>query len=50
MTEHYTCSSCEAEFKIKHKLDPSYYEVNFCPFCGGTIEEEEWDDDDREYE
>ena len=47
MQSHYSCESCEAEFKIKHSMDDTYYEVNFCPFCGASIEEEE---DDTEYD
>lgn len=50
MTEHYTCNSCDAEFKLKHNLDRTYYEVNYCPFCGAEIEEEDWDDDRTDYE
>ena len=50
MTEHYTCNHCDAEFKIKHDLDSSYYEVTFCPFCGADIEEEDWGDDKSEDE
>lgn len=45
MIQSYECSACEAEFKIKHKLDESYYSVNYCPFCGAEIEEEEFFDD-----
>ena len=43
---HYKCGSCDADFKIKHSLDPSYYEVNFCPFCGGEIDNEEEEESD----
>jgi rRNA maturation endonuclease Nob1 len=46
MQRNYNCDSCDAEFKVKHSLDETYYEVNFCPFCGGQIEE----DDDNETE
>ena len=46
---HYNCDSCDADFKIKHSLDNSFYEVNFCPFCGGEIDNEEQSflDDDQ---
>ena len=47
MQRQYQCDNCDAEFKIKHSLDEGYYEVNFCPFCGASIEEEE---DDSEYD
>jgi len=49
MQKQFTCASCDGEFKIKHSMDDSYYEVNFCPFCGAEIEEEE-DDDEDEYD
>ena len=39
--KQYHCDHCDAEFKIKHTLDEAYYEVNFCPFCGGEIVEDE---------
>ena len=48
MYKHYTCDDCDADFKVKHNLDEKYYEVNFCPFCGGVIEAEEDDIDDDE--
>lgn len=49
MRSTHTCDNCEAEFKIKHSMDETYYEVNFCPFCGASIEKDE-DDDDYEDE
>lgn len=49
MQRNYQCDSCDAEFKIKHSLDEAYYEVNFCPFCGGQIEEDD-DEETDDYE
>lgn len=46
MQKQYQCDSCEAEFKVRHSLDETYYEVMFCPFCGGDITDEEEDDTD----
>jgi hypothetical protein len=43
---HYNCTSCEADFKLKHSLDESFFEVNFCPFCGGEIDNEEEEESD----
>ena len=40
MYKLYTCDSCDARFKIKHELDDSYYVVNFCPFCGAQVDDE----------
>lgn len=48
MQSNFQCDSCDAEFKIKHNLDDAYYEVNFCPFCGGAIDEEETEENDDE--
>ena len=46
MKLHYHCNNCDAEFKIRHEMDDTYYEVNFCPFCGSDIEnDEEFDND-----
>ena len=36
---NFECDHCGALFKIEHKLDEHYYEVYFCPFCGGEISE-----------
>lgn len=44
----YICYSCDAHFKIKHTMDEDYYEVNFCPFCGSSIEEEQEEVEDDE--
>lgn len=46
MQKQITCNECEAEFKIKHSLDETFYEVNFCPFCGREI----WEQDEEEIE
>jgi len=48
MRRSYHCDHCEADFKISHKMDEEYYEVNFCPFCGAQVDDE--DDEDDEYE
>ena len=48
MTNNYTCPQCDAFFKIKHDMDESYYEVNFCPFCGSDRDTEEEDEEDYE--
>ena len=45
MQKAYKCDSCEADFKIKHTQDESYYDVNFCPFCGAQIDEEQETED-----
>ena len=38
---HYECYSCDAVFKIRHDLDPNYYNIEHCPFCGESLEAEE---------
>lgn len=47
MQKHFICESCDGEFKIKHTMDETYYEVNFCPFCGAEINEEEEGNEDE---
>lgn len=37
----YNCYNCDAGFKLRHDMDEDYYEVNFCPFCGSSIDEEQ---------
>lgn len=48
-SKSYTCSECDAIFKIRHDLDRSYYEVMFCPFCSAALEEDEEEDEDDTY-
>ena len=45
------CESCEAEYKIKHKLNERYYIIEYCTFSGTELLEEledeiEWNEDD----
>jgi len=46
--KQYECYHCDAIFKIKHSLQDETYQVYFCPFCGGDIEEE--GDEDMDYD
>lgn len=49
MLKEYECYHCDALFKIKHQMEDENYQVFFCPFCGGDIEEEQEEDlDDDE--
>ena len=38
------CASCEAEFTLRHDMDDDHYRIEYCPFCGEMLE------DDEEYE
>jgi len=42
--QHFECIECEAVFKIKFDLDEDYYNVQFCPFCGSEIDEDQKDE------
>ena len=46
MNANYNCYSCDAEFKIKHSMESEFYEVNYCPFCGAEIVDEELEEDE----
>ena len=46
--QHHECVECDAVFKIKHDLDEHHYKVGFCPFCGGTIDEDQIDEQDED--
>jgi|TARA_R110000744_G_scaffold17549_5_gene47478 hypothetical protein len=35
------CSSCEGVGSFLHDLDHTFYNVEFCPFCGEELELEE---------
>lgn len=51
--KHYECDSCEAVFKIGFDMDPNYYQVKHCPFCGVELPEEDrheaWDIEDIDH-
>lgn len=45
------CLECEAEFTLRHDMDDDHYKVEFCPFCGVELDnEEEYDFTDEEEE
>tara|TARA_B100002019_G_C21233367_1_gene581362 strand:- start:824 stop:979 length:156 start_codon:yes stop_codon:yes gene_type:complete len=37
----YKCSTCNAFFSIDHEMDTEFFDVYFCPFCGGEIDDED---------
>lgn len=41
MTQNFFCNECDIEFRVKHDADEKYYVVTHCPFCGGTLEDDE---------
>lgn len=47
MIQSFECHECEAEFTVKHKLDASYYQINYCPFCGAQVDEEFLNDEEE---
>lgn len=47
---HYECIECDAVFKVKHELDPDYYAVEFCAFCGSELAEDQAEDEYYEAE
>jgi DNA-directed RNA polymerase subunit RPC12/RpoP len=49
MYKQYECDACDAKFKLKLQIEDDNYQVYFCPYCSGEIEEEreeEIDDDE----
>lgn len=44
----YECIECDAVFKVGHDLDEDYYDVEFCPFCGSELTEDEKDTEEIE--
>ena len=56
LNELIVCNECDAEFKVAHTMDESYYRIEYCVFCGGNelseenkdeVEPPEWTDDDE---
>lgn len=44
MNKVIVCAACEAEFNVRHDMDDDHYRLEYCPFCGEMLE------DDEEYE
>ena len=44
----FACTDCDAEFTVKHSMDPDYYQVAVCPFCGHEVENDMIDDEEDE--
>lgn len=42
--QRFECVECEAIFKISHDMDSSYYDINYCPFCGSDVSENQEDE------
>ena len=42
--KHHECVECDAVFKINFDLDEDYYKVEFCPFCGSHMDEDQQDE------
>jgi rRNA maturation endonuclease Nob1 len=42
--QHHECELCEAVFRIGFDMDPKFYEIKFCPFCGEELDKDERDD------
>ena len=39
--KHFECVNCEAVFRIGHDLDTNYYQIQHCPFCGDSLDEDQ---------
>ena len=35
------CSACKSESEVHHEMDSHQYDIEFCPFCGEEITENE---------
>lgn len=40
------CDACESSFCVEHEMDDKFYSVEWCPFCGASLEIEESIDED----
>lgn len=37
----YECVECDARFRIKHDHENYHYRIQYCPFCGESLPEDE---------
>ena len=35
------CTLCEADFSVRHDMDDDHYRIEYCPFCGELLDDEE---------
>lgn len=47
--KHFECNSCDAVFKLGHELDDNYYKIEYCPFCGEVLDEDDNFDIEEDY-
>lgn len=40
----YSCSSCDSTFTISYEEEDVEGEIEFCPFCGAEIDDDDEDD------
>jgi rRNA maturation endonuclease Nob1 len=33
------CQECEATYQLKHDMSEVHYNMSFCSFCGGRLED-----------
>ena len=53
MNQKYQCWNCDAVFKVKNFVEEfiqDQYEVYYCPYCGGDIDEPKQEDNTEEDE
>ena len=34
------CQNCKSECEVYHNMDSHQYELDYCPFCGAEIDED----------
>jgi hypothetical protein len=50
MKTHIECHGCDAAYNVSHDLDPHYYNISHCTFCGETLNKEDDGFDLEEFE
>jgi hypothetical protein len=50
MKKHIECHSCDAAFNVTHDLDPHFYNISHCAFCGEKLDKEDDGFDLEEFE
>lgn len=44
------CDDCGAVYNVKHDNDSDYYALEYCPFCGENVADDNQDDINEDYD
>lgn len=46
----YDCPECGAGFRVLHDMEPTFFQIRNCPFCGEDLDVDDFLDIDKDEE